>query len=100
MYIPIRNLYIFSENVGLLGCGIVILVFLPAAFVDMSTDDLLLLDHWRQMKVYCAGIWHNIVVILVGTSCLYLLPYIVWPVYISQQGVYVLNVDPVSEKIE
>lgn len=61
--------------------GFVLQLFLPSAYVRFKTDHYDLTP-WRQLKVYCAGSWHNFV--LYGLASLLLLngTLLVSPLYI------------------
>lgn len=50
-----------KEDVRVLGFGLFVMFILPAAFVDLPTDQLLALRPMGQLRVFAAGIWHNIV---------------------------------------
>ena len=64
----------------------------PGAFVDLYTEHLTVISPLRQLRIYCAGVWHNAVIVLVGLLILWCLPYILVPVYVTGQGAVVLNV--------
>ena len=44
-----------------LGFGMFVMFILPAAFVDLPTDQLLALRPMGQLRVFAAGVWHNVV---------------------------------------
>ena len=49
-------------GVPLLSCGFVLVLwFLPVAFVSLSTTELEEISAWRRLKIFSAGVWHNIV---------------------------------------
>ncbi len=52
-----------AEDVRVLGFGAFVLFLLPAAFVDLPTDQLMALSPWQQLRVFAAGVWHNIVLV-------------------------------------
>ena len=46
----------------MLSCGFVLVLwFLPVAFVSLSTTELEEISAWRRLKIFSAGVWHNIV---------------------------------------
>lgn len=42
-------------------CGAFLTFVYPGAFVDVCHQDLSSLSDWNQLKVVCAGAWHNLV---------------------------------------
>lgn len=72
----------------------------PGAYVDLHTDHLKLVSSLRQLRIYCAGVWHNIVLALLGLLLLWLLPYIIVPLYMTGQGAVVEQVMKVILCIE
>ena len=50
------------SGVPLISCGFVLVLwFLPVAFVSLSTTELEEISAWRRLKIFSAGVWHNIV---------------------------------------
>ncbi|CAO3586227.1 unnamed protein product [Absidia cylindrospora] len=60
----------FTERVPIQSCGVFIYYIYPGAFVNIPDQYLLLLSPFRQLKIICAGIWHNL--ILYGLTLLML----------------------------
>lgn len=71
------------------GFGIFLLVLYPGAFVDLSTDQLLSLSACQQLRIFCAGVWHNFVVVVVALLIFISLPMLLAPFYISGRSVVV-----------
>ena len=69
----------------------------PGAFVDLYTEHLTVISPVRQLRIYCAGVWHNAVLVLVGLVFLWSLPYLLVPIYVTGQGAVVVNVLKVSK---
>ena len=64
----------FVSGIPLLNCGfILVLWFLPVAFVSLSTTELEELEAWRRLKIFTAGVWHNLVLASVAYFTLVLL---------------------------
>ncbi|XP_064487641.1 membrane-bound transcription factor site-2 protease-like [Ornithodoros turicata] len=84
------------ENVRVQGCGIFVLGIFPGAYVDMPKDQLNALPAWRQLKIYCAGIWHNIVLILIAYLLLWCAPVSYKPLYKEHGGISVISVSGAS----
>ena len=64
----------------------------PGAFVDLYTEHLTVISPLRQLRIYCAGVWHNLVLLLLGLLVLWFLPYLLVPLYVTGHGVVVVNV--------
>lgn len=87
------------EQVRVNGFGMFFMAVYPGAFVDLYTEHLTVISPMRQLRIYCAGVWHNAVLVLVGLVFLWSLPYLLVPIYVTGQGAVVLNVLKVSYKI-
>ncbi|XP_022257858.1 membrane-bound transcription factor site-2 protease-like isoform X2 [Limulus polyphemus] len=80
-------------NVRIQGCGLFVFGIFPGAFVDLPTEHVSMLSAWQQLQVFCAGVWHNM--ILAGTAALLLMmnPYFGSLMYQHDAGVTVVSVD-------
>ena len=59
-----------------------VLWFLPVAFVSLSTNELEDLGAWRRLKIFSAGVWHNLILALVAYVCLiHVVPAIFAPLF-------------------
>nr|SVE75205.1 EOG090X08FA [Daphnia dolichocephala] len=84
------------EQVPLVSVGLFLWLFIPAAFVELPTNDVTSLSPWKQLKIYCAGVWHNVILSAVAFTSLTLLPIFLMPLFQTGVGVYVLNLDMYS----
>jgi len=89
-------LCVSREQVRVNGFGMFFMAVYPGAFVDLYTEHLTVISPLRQLRIYCAGVWHNAVLVLVGLVLLWSLPYFLVPIYVTGQGAVVLNVLKVS----
>ncbi|KAL9968826.1 hypothetical protein ACROYT_G020963 [Oculina patagonica] len=80
------------EQVRVNGFGMFFMAVYPGAFVDLYTEHLSVISPVRQLRIYCAGVWHNAVLVLVGLVFLWSLPYLLVPIYVTGQGAVVFNV--------
>ena len=82
-----------TEQVRINGFGMFLLFIYPGAFVDLHSDHLTVISPRRQLRIYCAGVWHN--VILSATMALFLqaIPYLLLPFYAHGQGAVVVSID-------
>lgn len=83
----------YVEDVPLNGFGVRVLFILPMAYADLSTEALDRLKSWGKLRIFCAGVWHNLFLGL----CSYLLfvghARLVSPFYSMNSGVYVKSLD-------
>ncbi|CAH1798451.1 unnamed protein product [Owenia fusiformis] len=87
------------EQVRVNGFGIFIMALYPGAFVDLYTEHLQVISPLRQLRIYCAGVWHNFVIVLVAIFVLYSEPVLLMPFYSTGKSVvltYVLENSAVS----
>ncbi|XP_068757031.1 membrane-bound transcription factor site-2 protease-like isoform X1 [Montipora capricornis] len=80
------------EQVRVNGFGMFFMIIYPGAFVDLYTEHLTVISPLRQLRIYCAGVWHNAVLVLVGLLLIWCLPYLLVPFYVTGQGAVVFSV--------
>uniref|UniRef100_A0A0K2TFV5 Membrane-bound transcription factor site-2 protease n=1 Tax=Lepeophtheirus salmonis TaxID=72036 RepID=A0A0K2TFV5_LEPSM len=80
------------EDVRVLGFGMNINFVLPVAYVNFPTDRLLSIRRCQRLRIFAAGIWHNIVFSVFSYGILYSLPYLSSPWFDYQGGVSVYAV--------
>ena len=71
-------------------------VLIPAAFVQLPTEIFEGLSPRNQLKVVCAGVWHNLVLVLVSASLILSAPIILFPFYSSTDGIVIARTGDVS----
>ena len=79
------------EQVRVNGFGVFVLFLYPGAFVDLHTDHLSVISPKRQLRIYCAGVWHNVILVLCALLFLWSLPAILSPLYFTGGGVAVTS---------
>ncbi|XP_059166351.1 membrane-bound transcription factor site-2 protease-like [Physella acuta] len=84
------------EQVRVNGFGLFLLLIYPGAFVDLSTEHLQAVSPLRQLRIYCAGVWHNLVIALLAGLVLLALPSLLLPFYTIGSSVVVTEVVPNS----
>jgi S2P endopeptidase len=92
--------YFFDrEQVRVNGFGIILFFIFPGAFVDLCSDHLDVISSIRQLRIYCAGVWHNVILVLIALSMLKIHPYFVS--YCFNQRAFVSDVvnNPSLEEI-
>ncbi|KAL3881289.1 hypothetical protein ACJMK2_027744 [Sinanodonta woodiana] len=80
------------EQVRVNGFGIFLLALYPGAYVDLSTEHLQIISPLRQLRIYCAGVWHNFIIVLFGITILFVFPWILGPFYTTGSGVVIMSV--------
>ena len=88
--------FLNREQVRVNGFGIFMFVMYPGAFVDLSTEHIQVVSPLRQLRIYCAGVWHNFVIVILALMFLFSMPYLLVPFYSQGQGVCVSQVQEVS----
>lgn len=81
-----------EADVRVLGFGVMVLFALPAAHVDLPTDQLLALRKSRQLRVFAAGVWHNIVLAALAYLALFSAPGIFAPFFLHGEGIAVASI--------
>ncbi|KAI9357862.1 hypothetical protein BD770DRAFT_321836 [Pilaira anomala] len=54
----------YSQGVPIQSSGMFIMYLYPGAFVNIPDQQLQSLEPWKQLKIICAGVWHNLVLYL------------------------------------
>ncbi|KAI7906075.1 uncharacterized protein BX663DRAFT_498691 [Cokeromyces recurvatus] len=54
----------YSQGIPIQNSGIFVLYLYPGAFVNIPDQPLQNLQPWKQLKIICAGVWHNLVLYL------------------------------------
>ncbi|XP_060949655.1 membrane-bound transcription factor site-2 protease [Limanda limanda] len=80
------------EQVRVNGFGMFVFVLYPGAFVDLFTTHLNLVSPTQQLRIFCAGVWHNFVLCVVALAFLFLLPIVLLPMYSTGGGALVIEV--------
>lgn len=85
-----------SANVRVTGLGIFLFAIYPGAFTEIEPDELDRCSYAQKLRIYCAGIWHNIVLAVFGFLFLISIPLLCLPLYSNNAGVVVTDVNPTS----
>ncbi|KAI5610234.1 phosphate-regulating neutral endopeptidase isoform 2 precursor, partial [Silurus asotus] len=80
------------EQVRLNGFGMFLFVIYPGAFVDLFTTHLNLISPVQQLRIFCAGVWHNFMLCVAAVCFLFLLPLLLFPFYYTGAGALVTEV--------
>ena len=85
----------YREQVRVNGFGLFLLILYPGAYVDLSTEHLQIVSPLRQLRIYCAGVWHNFIIVVVAWAVLLGLPIMLVPFYSAGSGVAITQVKQV-----
>lgn len=85
------------EQVRVNGFGVFFLALYPGAFVDLYTEHLQVVSPLRQLRIYCAGVWHNFIIVIIALVTLLLLPWMLMPFYQLGNGVAITSVVEVKK---
>lgn len=88
-------MYIYREDVHIDGIGLTIVLIVPVVSVHLNTQQYDSLPPKRQLRITCAGIWHNFVLTIAAMFLLILLPFLLYPFFDIGTGVTVRNVHQV-----
>ncbi|XP_026318822.1 membrane-bound transcription factor site-2 protease [Hyposmocoma kahamanoa] len=80
-----------DEDVQVLSVGYFVCTIIPVAFVQLNTDHLNSLDIGRRLKVYCAGVWHNVATSLIAILLFISTPILFGLAYDIDQGVRIVD---------
>ncbi|VDD93452.1 unnamed protein product [Enterobius vermicularis] len=78
-----------DANVPVSGFGIFLIAVYPGAFTEMQTDALGRSSSAQKMRIFGAGIWHNLVLAFFGYLLYLVVPYVLAPLYLRGNGVYI-----------
>ena len=81
-----------AEHVRVNGFGVFVLFLYPGAFVSLHSDHLTVISPLRQLRIYCAGVWHNVILALFFLGLLWSLPMLLFPFYSTGRGAVVVSV--------
>ncbi|CAJ0581199.1 unnamed protein product, partial [Mesorhabditis spiculigera] len=84
------------ESVRVSGFGVFVLGIYPGAFTEIDDLGLNQRPTWSKLRVYCGGVWHNLVLAAVGCLVVYSTPYLLSPFFTTGSGVTVEEVSQQS----
>ncbi|CAK8694143.1 unnamed protein product [Clavelina lepadiformis] len=74
------------EGVHVNGFGVFLFILYPGAYVDLNTDDISRASPQKQLRIYCAGVWHNFIICLLACAIILSLPYMLLPFYANYRN--------------
>ncbi|KAK1412720.1 hypothetical protein QVD17_34190 [Tagetes erecta] len=81
-----------SEGVPVEYTALFLAVLFPGALVAFSHDLIQTVPRVTTLRIYCAGIWHNAVFCVVCALTVFMLPFILYPLYSHGESLMVLDV--------
>ena len=88
-----------SEDVRLYGFGFLLAFIVPIAYVQISNEKLILSPMRSQLRIMCAGVWHNLVLTIMAVMFLNLDSWLYKPLYSTNTGISVRMILPNSPLI-
>ncbi|XP_042515517.1 membrane-bound transcription factor site-2 protease homolog isoform X2 [Macadamia integrifolia] len=85
-----------SEGVKIEYIALFLAVLFPGALIAFNYEWLQSLPPFAALRIYCAGIWHNAVCCAVCGLAMFLLPLILYPLYIHGKSPMVLGLSSAS----
>ncbi|CAF1233906.1 unnamed protein product [Adineta steineri] len=55
-----------AEQIRVNGCGYFLFLLYPGAYVDLHQEQLQMISAVRQLRIYCAGVFHNMVLVVIA----------------------------------
>lgn len=80
-----------SEGIQIEYIAVFLAVLFPGALVAFNHELLQALPRVAALRIYCAGIWHNAAFCAVCALALFLLPLMLYPIYIHGESPMVLS---------
>lgn len=82
------------ENIRLNHVGIIVIFIIPVIYVDIEniSTTQVPVSLLAKLRIYCAGIWHNILLTLLMYFILYTFPLTISPLYSINEGVQVTHI--------
>ncbi|VDK60175.1 unnamed protein product [Anisakis simplex] len=84
------------SNVSVNGFGLFFIALYPGAFTEIDSDALKHSTSAQKMRIFSAGIWHNLVLTLISYILFISLPYLLSPLYDHNNGVLIMDVSKES----
>ncbi|CAH2269005.1 membrane-bound transcription factor site-2 protease [Pararge aegeria] len=78
-----------QEDVQLLNIGVYVFAIIPIAFVELNTEHLNSLSITKRLKIYCAGVWHNVALAFIAMLLFFSAPILFSIAYKTDIGVRV-----------
>lgn len=85
-----------SEGLQMEYVAIFIAILFPGALVALNYDLVQNLPPFSMLRIYCAGIWHNVMFCAACMLMTSLLPVVLYPLYVSGDGLIVMGVPQTS----
>jgi S2P endopeptidase len=83
------------EDVHVDGIGLIVVLIVPLVCVHLNTQQYASLPPQRQLRITCAGVWHNFVLAIAAMFLLTLLPVLLYPLFDIGTGVTVRSIQQV-----
>ncbi|XP_050677897.1 membrane-bound transcription factor site-2 protease [Leptidea sinapis] len=81
-----------QEDVPIVSVGVYVFTIIPIAFVKLNTEQLNSLPIIKRLKIFCAGVWHNIVLSFFAMTLFFITPVLFSIAYKTDIGVRVTDI--------
>ena len=83
------------EDIRFYGLGILVFIIIPITYAEISNEQLVMLPIKNRLRVFCAGIWHNILLTIFAVILLGFLTIAFSPFFKSETGIFVKRISQV-----
>lgn len=84
------------ENLQVHGFGFLLVFIIPIAYVSLNSEQLSQLSPMKQLRILCAGLWHNIILAVISSLIFFSSSLLLAPLYSVNSGISVKSIDPKS----
>lgn len=80
-----------QEDVQLISVGIYVFTIIPVAFVQLNTEHLNSICVIKRLKIFCAGVWHNLAAAFIALILFFSAPILLYIGYETGIGVRIFE---------
>lgn len=88
------------EDLQVYGVGFLLVFIIPIAYVSLNSEQLSQLSTIKQLRILCAGLWHNIVLAVISSLICFSSSLLLAPLYSVDSGIIVKSIHSVSFKYQ
>ncbi|XP_044011984.1 membrane-bound transcription factor site-2 protease isoform X2 [Aphidius gifuensis] len=84
------------EDLQVYGVGFLLVFIIPIAYVSLNSEQLSQLPTMKQLRILCAGLWHNIILAVISFLIFFSSSLLLAPLYSVDSGIIVKSIHPKS----